>query len=90
MSTQMLEILQILVKITGEPPAVPRQSHGGAHLLNMPIYERKFARAYLGDENSREAIGLRTQIARGSKEALEDQFVLTFVRQSQGSDQRVA
>jgi len=77
----MLEILHILTKITGEPPALPRQSHGGAHLLNTPIYERKFARAYLGDENSREAIELRTQIARGSKEALEEQCAALCVRE---------
>ncbi|KAF8588475.1 NIC-domain-containing protein [Ramaria rubella] len=73
-ASQMLEILHILTKITKEPPALPRQSHSGAHLLNTPLYERKFARAYLADENSREAASLRIQIARGAKEALEEQY----------------
>ncbi|KAF8525242.1 nucleoporin-interacting protein NIC96 [Hysterangium stoloniferum] len=73
-SNQIQEILHILTKITKEPPALPRQSHGGAHLLNMPIYDRKYARAYLGDENSREAVDLRIQIAHGSKAALEEQY----------------
>lgn len=75
----MHEILHILTKITREPPALPRQSHSGAHLLNTPIYERKYARAYLGDENSREAVALRTQIAKGAKEALEEQYAQVFL-----------
>lgn len=75
----MQEILHILTKVTKEPPALPRQSHSGAHLLNTPIYERKYARAYLGDENSREAVELRTQIAKGAKEALEEQYAPIFI-----------
>ncbi|KIJ45082.1 hypothetical protein M422DRAFT_46895 [Sphaerobolus stellatus SS14] len=73
-SSQMLEILQILAKITGEPQSGLPQSHSGAHLLNTPQYERKFAKAYLGDENTKDAIQLRTRIARGSKAALEQQY----------------
>jgi hypothetical protein len=42
--------------------------------LNAPLFERKYARVYLGDSDSREAAALRTQIAKGSREALEDQF----------------
>ncbi|KAF8572687.1 hypothetical protein K439DRAFT_1625599, partial [Ramaria rubella] len=57
-----------------EPPALPRQSHNGAHLLNTPLCERKYARAYLADENSREAANLRIQIVQGAKEALEEQY----------------
>ncbi|KAF8491289.1 nucleoporin-interacting protein NIC96 [Gautieria morchelliformis] len=73
-TSQMQETLHILTKITQEPPALPRQSHSGAHLLNTPIYERKYSRAYLGDENNREAVELRVQIAKGAKEALEEQY----------------
>jgi hypothetical protein len=47
--------------------------HAGAHILNAPLFERKYARVYLGDSDSR-AAALRTQIAKGSREALEDQF----------------
>jgi len=69
----MLEILQILAKVTAEPNTGLRQSHSSAHLLNTPMYERKYAKAYLGDENTQDAVQLRIQIARGSKSALEDQ-----------------
>ncbi|KIM52369.1 hypothetical protein SCLCIDRAFT_1164109 [Scleroderma citrinum Foug A] len=64
----------ILVKITGEPPALPPVEHAGAHILNAPLFERKYARVYLGGPESREAAGLRTQIAKGACEALEDQY----------------
>ncbi|KAI5989751.1 nucleoporin-interacting protein NIC96 [Pisolithus albus] len=73
-STQMAFNCQILVKITGEPPALPPVEHAGAHILNTPLFERKYARAYLGDPESREAASLRAQIAKGGREALEDQF----------------
>ena len=82
----MHDILHILTKITREPPALPRESHGGAHLLNTPIYERKYARAYLGDENSREAVELRSQIAKGAKEALEEQYVHMAINDRSISD----
>ncbi|KAI6022591.1 nucleoporin-interacting protein NIC96 [Pisolithus marmoratus] len=74
LSTQMVLNCQILVKITGEPPALPPVEHAGAHILNTPLFERKYARAYLGDPESREAASLRAQIAKGGREALEDQF----------------
>ncbi|KAI6153159.1 nucleoporin-interacting protein NIC96 [Pisolithus tinctorius] len=73
-SMQMVLNCQILIKITGEPPALPPVEHAGAHILNAPLFERKFARAYLGDPESREAASLRSQIAQGGREALEDQF----------------
>ena len=41
--------------------------------MNAPLIERKFARAYLGDPESREAVELRRQIAKGAREALEEQ-----------------
>lgn len=70
----MLQNFHVLAKITGEPPALPPVEHAGAHILNAPLFERKYARVYLGDSDSREAAALRTQIAKGSREALEDQF----------------
>ena len=42
--------------------------------MNAPLSERKFARAYLGDPESREAVELRRQIAKGAREALEEQY----------------
>lgn len=73
-SLQITQTFHILSKITGEPPALPPLSHAGAHILNAPLIERKFARAYLGDTESREAIELRRQIAKGAREALEEQY----------------
>ncbi|KAL4069265.1 nucleoporin-interacting protein NIC96 [Scleroderma citrinum] len=71
---QMTFNCHILVKITGEPPALPPVEHAGAHILNASLFERKYARVYLGDPESREAVGLRAQIAKGAREALEDQY----------------
>ncbi|EIW86265.1 nucleoporin-interacting protein NIC96 [Coniophora puteana RWD-64-598 SS2] len=73
-SRQIMQMFHILSKITGEPPALPPVEHAGAHMLNAAVFERKFARVYLGDQDSREAAGLRTQIARGAREALEEQY----------------
>ncbi|KAG6880954.1 hypothetical protein C0993_003512, partial [Termitomyces sp. T159_Od127] len=67
-------IFHILAKITAEPPALPPVEHASAHILNAPLFERKYARAYLGDPSSRDAIALRRQIARGAREALEEQY----------------
>ncbi|GJJ09412.1 hypothetical protein Clacol_003634 [Clathrus columnatus] len=72
-SGQMQGTLHILLKIIKEPP-VYNMSHGNAHLLNSPMYERKYARAYLNRESVQEAHGLRTQIVKGAKEALEEQY----------------
>ncbi|KAI0028083.1 nucleoporin-interacting protein NIC96 [Vararia minispora EC-137] len=71
---QITQNYAILVKITNEPPAIAPPEHAGAHMLNTPILERKHARAYLGDPNSRDAVELRKQIARGSRQALEEQY----------------
>lgn len=38
------------------------------------MFERKYARTYLGDPESRDAVALRKQIARGAREALEEQY----------------
>ena len=71
---QIIQNFRILAKITGEPPALPPLEHAGAHILNTPLFERKYARAYLGDPASRDAVDLRRQIARGGREALEEQY----------------
>ncbi|KAG1838201.1 Nup93/Nic96-domain-containing protein [Suillus subalutaceus] len=61
-SQQMLQNFHVLAKITGEPPALHPVEHAGAHILNAPLFERKYARVYLGDSDSREAAALRTHI----------------------------
>lgn len=62
-----------MAKITTEPPALPPVEHAGAHILNTPIFERKYSKAYLGNPESRDASTLRRQIAKGAREALEEQ-----------------
>ena len=71
---QMTQNFHILAKITEEPPALPPVEHASAHILNAPLFERKFARVYLGSPDSREAAALRRQIAKGAREALEEQY----------------
>lgn len=73
-SAQMTQNFHVLSKITAEPPALPPVEHAGAHILNAPLFERKYARVYLGDPESREASALRRQIATGAREALEEQY----------------
>ena len=73
-SIQMTQNFHILGKITAEPPALPPVEHAGAHILNAPLFERKYARVYLGDPNSREAAILRKQIASGARQGLEEQY----------------
>lgn len=70
----MTQNFHVLAKITAEPPALPPMEHAGAHVLNAPLFERKYARVYLGDSESRDAVDLRKQIARGAREALEEQY----------------
>lgn len=70
----MVQTFQTLAKITAEPPALPPVEHASAHILNSPLFERKHARAYLGDPESRDAIALRRQITKGARESLELQY----------------
>ncbi|KAG6831646.1 hypothetical protein H0H92_008723 [Tricholoma furcatifolium] len=72
--TRTTQIFHILSKITAEPPALPPIEHAGAHILNSSSLARKYARAYLGDQSSRDANNLRRQIAKGAREALEEQY----------------
>lgn len=73
-SSQLPQLFHTLSKITAEPPSLPPLEHAGAHILNAPLFERKYARVYLGEPETREAAALRRQIAKGSKEALEEQY----------------
>jgi nuclear pore complex protein Nup93 len=66
-------MLHILSTITFEPPAVP-PSHSQAHILNTPLLERAYARAYQDPPESPEAIKLRKRIAEGARRALEQQL----------------
>jgi nuclear pore complex protein Nup93 len=70
----MTQNFHVLAKITGEPPALPPIEHASAHILNAQLLERKLARVYLGNQETREAADLRRQIARGAREALEEQY----------------
>jgi nuclear pore complex protein Nup93 len=70
----MTQVFHVLSKITSEPPVLPSIEHAGAHVLNAPLFERKYARVYLGDPESRDAVALRRQIAKGAREALEEQY----------------
>ncbi|TFK99639.1 nucleoporin-interacting protein NIC96 [Pterulicium gracile] len=71
---QMAQNFHVLSKITLEPPSVASVEQAGTHNLNIPRIERKFARAYLGDPESRDAISLRKQISNGARVALEEQY----------------
>jgi nuclear pore complex protein Nup93 len=70
----MTQNFHILSKVTAEPPALPPIEHAGAHILNAPLFERKYARVYFGDQESRDAVALRQQTAKGAQEALEEQY----------------
>ncbi|KAJ7151727.1 nucleoporin-interacting protein NIC96 [Mycena filopes] len=73
-SLQITQNFHVLSKITAEPPALPPIEHASAHILNAQILERKHARVYLGNPETREAAALRRQIANGAREALEEQY----------------
>ncbi|THU98598.1 NIC-domain-containing protein [Dendrothele bispora CBS 962.96] len=73
-SHQMAQNFHVLSKITAEPPSLPPVEHASAHILNAPRFERKCARAYLSDPQSKDAVSLRRQIATGAREALEEQY----------------
>ena len=67
----MTQNLHVLAKITQELPPI---EHAGAHMLNASLFERKYARVYLGDLESREAAAIRRQFTKGAREALEEQY----------------
>lgn len=67
-------MLSVLSFITQEPPGLQAISRAGVHMLNAPMYERKFARAYTQTGTGLGGRQLRAQIARGAREALEQQY----------------
>ncbi len=67
------QTFQTLAKITAEPPALPPVEHASAHILNSPLFERKHARAYLGDPESRMPL-LFDGNYKGARESLELQY----------------
>jgi nuclear pore complex protein Nup93 len=73
-ASRITHTYDILAAITAERPKIPA-SHTQAHLLNNALLERAYARAYLGNPESHEAIELRRRIADGSRQALETQCV---------------
>ncbi|KAH7100231.1 nucleoporin-interacting protein NIC96 [Auriculariales sp. MPI-PUGE-AT-0066] len=79
----MADLLDVLQHVTDEPHAPGPQgaSRAGVHTLNMPKFERKFAQAYLSSamaggkpSNSRDAVKVRVDMARGARESLERQY----------------
>lgn len=64
---------QFLASIVDESPALPSAEHMGASVSTIGTAERKYARAYLGDPERREAMQLRRQIAAGAQRSLETQ-----------------
>ena len=81
----MTQKFHILAKITEEPPALPPVKYASTHILNAPLFEREFARVYLSSPKSHEAVALRRQIAKGAREALEEQYWDILERTVQGA-----
>lgn len=62
-----------LADMVEESTGLPPVEHLAAHISNTVSIERKYARAYLGDQDTRDASQLRRQIAAGARKALEKQ-----------------
>jgi nuclear pore complex protein Nup93 len=60
----MTQHFHILSKVTAEPPALPPVEHTGAHILNAPLFNWKYARVYFGDQESRDPIALNNAIPK--------------------------
>ncbi|THH11355.1 hypothetical protein EW145_g702 [Phellinidium pouzarii] len=89
--SQLPQLFHTLTKITAEPPVLPPLEHAAAHILNAPRFERKYARVYLGEPGSKDAVSLRRQIAKGAREALEEQYwdVIERTVQARPADARL-
>ncbi|KAF5393678.1 hypothetical protein D9757_000346 [Collybiopsis confluens] len=77
-SSQIGFMFTVLAKITQEPPALPPLEHASAHILNSPVYERKYAKAYLSSPTP--ALSLRKQIITGARQSLEEQYLSIIQR----------
>ncbi|KAJ7259621.1 nucleoporin-interacting protein NIC96 [Mycena rebaudengoi] len=89
---QTTHTFHVLAKITAEPPALPPLEHASAHILNAPVLARKYARVYLGAASANDADlrALRMQIARGAREALEEQYMDVLERMVQARPSEAA
>ncbi|KAF9076587.1 nucleoporin-interacting protein NIC96 [Rhodocollybia butyracea] len=74
---QIAFMFTVLAKITQEPPALPPLEHASAHILNSPVFERKYAKSYLAATSTP---ALRKQIATGARQALEEQYLAIIQR----------
>ncbi|KIM32731.1 hypothetical protein M408DRAFT_326475 [Serendipita vermifera MAFF 305830] len=81
---------QFLASIVDESPALPSAEHMGAQVSTVGTSERKYAKAYLGDPDSREAIQLRRQIAAGAQRSLETQYWEVITRTIAARPQQAA
>ncbi|KAJ3859420.1 nucleoporin-interacting protein NIC96 [Lentinula novae-zelandiae] len=77
-NNQIVFMFTVLANITQEPPSLPPLEHASAHILNSPVFERKYAKAYLTSQTP--AISLRKQIASGARQALEEQYLSIIQR----------
>ncbi|KAJ4492800.1 Nup93/Nic96-domain-containing protein [Lentinula edodes] len=77
-NNQIVFMFTVLANITQEPPSLPPLEHASAHILNSPVFERKYAKAYLTSHTP--AISLRKQIASGARQALEEQYLSIIQR----------
>ncbi|KAF8823285.1 hypothetical protein HHX47_DHR10000346 [Lentinula edodes] len=77
-NNQIVFMFTVLANITQEPPSLPPLEHASAHILNSPVLERKYAKAYLTSHTP--AISLRKQIASGARQALEEQYLSIIQR----------
>ncbi|KAJ4487137.1 Nup93/Nic96-domain-containing protein [Lentinula edodes] len=77
-NNQIVFMFTVLANITQEPPSLPPLEHASAHILNSPVFERKYAKAYLTSQTP--AISLRKQIVSGARQALEEQYLSIIQR----------
>ncbi|KAJ4471638.1 Nup93/Nic96-domain-containing protein [Lentinula lateritia] len=71
-NNQIVFMFNVLANITQEPPSLPPLEHASAHILDSPVFKRKYAKAYLTLHTP--AISLRKQIVSGARQALEEQY----------------
>ena len=93
----LADTLDVLQHVTEEPhtPGLSSASRTGVHALNAPIFERKFARAYMsaaapGKLIARDALKMRADMARGAREALERQYWDVVVQTCHAHPQQAA
>ncbi|KAJ3858761.1 nucleoporin interacting component Nup93/Nic96 [Lentinula novae-zelandiae] len=78
-NNQIVFMFTVLANITQEPPSLPpKLEHAFAHILNSPVFERKYVKAYLTSQTP--AISLRKQIASGAPQLGGDPSTANLVR----------